>query len=115
MPLDIHAKNIGLNAIGAVADGIAVHSADPGTGATAETSVSRPNPTFAAASGGNLNLATAVQFTGAAPSAGATWFTVWDGVNRLAKGQITSGDQAFNAEGVFNLTTDTKLEIVDPV
>jgi hypothetical protein len=113
MPFDNAAKSIGLTAIANAADGCAIHSADPGTGSSNETSATRLNPTFAAASGNSIALASALEFTGATANAGATWFTVWQGSTRLGKGQITSGDTQFNAEGEFHLTTGTSLRIDD--
>ena len=113
MPFDNHGKAIGLTAIANAADGVGIHSADPGTGATNETSASRLNPTFATASGDSIATSADLTFSGD-PNVGASWFTVWDGPDRIGKGQITAGDTTFNAEGVFILEAGTSLRITNP-
>lgn len=115
MPFDNTAKDAMLDALTALVDGIGIHTGDPGTGADNEVTgggYARQTPSFASASGGTVALAAAAEFTGPA-SETATWYTLWDASVRMGKGQITTGDQAFNAAGEFNLTTGTALTIAD--
>jgi hypothetical protein len=115
MPYDNAGKHTMLDALGAAVDAVGIHTGDPGTGATNEVSgggYSRQTPSFAAASGGAMTLSAGLNFTGPA-STDALWFTIWASGTRQGKGQITTGDQAFNAAGEFTLTAGTTLDIAD--
>lgn len=113
MPFDNTAKNLMLDQLATLATRISLHSADPGTAADNETTAPREIPTWAAAAGGDLALASSILFEGGASSGAVTWYAVWntDGSVRYGKGQITTGDTAFNASGEFTLTTAARLRI----
>lgn len=98
-------------------DTLSIHTADPGAnGTNNEVSgggYARKAGTFAAASGGERALSSAVDFDGPADET-AAWFAAWNGATFVGKGQITEGDTSFNASGEFQLTTNTKLIVRDP-
>ena len=111
-------KNIMLDAFASAADTIRMHTGDPGAAGTANAGTATPQtPAFAAASGGTLNFSEVVEFNDGEASEAATWFSAWGDTNTtfLGKGQITSGDTAFNAAGEFRLTTATEFRLDDPV
>jgi hypothetical protein len=111
------AKNTMLDAL--TPNQLQLHDGDPGAAGTTNR-VGGANgeeaATFAAASGAERALSTAVEFTGLTASQSVTWFSVWNtsGPTFLGKGQITAGDVAANAAGEYTLTTGTKLVLSDP-
>lgn len=116
MPYSDSGKETMLDALAAVVDDVSIHTGDPGAAGTDNevtgNGYERLTPSWDPASGGSLNLAANLDFSGPA-NEDATWFGLWDATVFKGRGQITSGDVTFNAAGEFALTTDTELQIND--
>jgi hypothetical protein len=113
MPFDTAAKNVMIAAAMTDITAVGIHSGDPGTGADNEISGSgyaRQTPTFGSASGGVVTLTSTLNYDGPA-SANALWYSLWAGSTRYGKGQITSGDTAFNVDGKFRLLSGTTFTV----
>lgn len=111
-------KNIMLDAVGLEATSVRIHIGDPGAAGTANAgTATAQTPTWAAAAAGEKALSATLEFADGGASEAATWFSIWGSTNTvfLGRGQITTGDVAFNAAGVFRLTTGTKMVLTDPV
>ena len=86
---------------------IKLHSGDPGSAGTSNTTTAGAGtPTWAStSSGGVLDLASAINFTGGAGGGTCSWVSLWTsgGSQFLGRFQITSGDTTFNAAGEYTL------------
>lgn len=117
MPYSNTAKDSMLTHLGTLVDDVSIHTGDPGSAGTSNEvtgdGYERQTPTWDTASGGAMALAAGLDFSGPAEE-DALWFGLWDATVFMGRGQITSGDTAFNAAGEFTLTTDTELRLIDP-
>lgn len=89
---------------------VSIHSANPGTTGTNESSAARQAVTINVDANGVMTLAATESFTGGAANGGATWIGLWSAATAgIFRGgfQITTGDQTFNAAGEYNLTAMT--------
>jgi hypothetical protein len=93
------------DAITSVAVKAKLHSADPGSAGTLNTTSAAAQSITWTSVNGSLNLSAAAPFTGGAASGAVTWVTLWDSALATCYGkfQITSGDLAFNASGAYTL------------
>lgn len=83
---------------------MSLHTADPGTTGTNESSAGRQVPAFSAATGsGDLSVSGAENFTGGAASGPCTHVGFWRGAT-WAGGFALTGDQTFNAAGEYSVT-----------
>jgi hypothetical protein len=116
---DTTAKNVMLDALGAVLTRIALHSGDPGAANTAANELSGGSPAYArkaiawnAATGGAIDDSTGPVFD---VPAGATvaWISGWNtaGTVRYFKKAVTN--EVFGAQGTYTLT-DLDLDLNDP-
>jgi hypothetical protein len=98
--------DIGMNAIIAAAPYLSIHTANPGTTGTSESTAARVAAGWAASANGDTT-ATNKSFTGGAASGPATYVGFWSaatgGVFRGS--QVLTGDQTFNAAGAYTLTS----------
>jgi hypothetical protein len=108
MPLDDTALNAMADHLSTLATKAALHSADPGTGATNETSAARQDIAWTSAANGDTSISGTEQFTGGAANGACTWVTIWNtaGTVRYGKFPLT-GDLTFNAAGEYDLTALT--------
>ena len=119
MPFTANAKEGMLGQVRGRISHLSLHNGAPGgTGANeiagggyARVAVTATD--FTAPSGSSFNLAANQEFAGTA-SQSVTHAGIWDGTDFLGEGAL-SGDLAFNAEGVYVLTTATSFSINDPV
>lgn len=117
MAFSTAAKNSMLDAL--TVDLLSLHSGDPGASGTSNEisggGYARAAATFAAASGGERALSTAVDFTGTAAQS-VTYVGFWknDTEDVFHGSKALTGDSAFNSAGEFRITTATKLSITDP-
>jgi len=89
---------------------VSIHSANPGTTGTGESTAARQPVTINVDANGVMTLAAARSFTGGAANGGATWIGLWSAstAGTFRGGfQITTGDTTFNAAGEYNLTAMT--------
>lgn len=108
MPFSPALMIIGANAIRAAAVKAKIHTANPGTGGTA-------NPTTAAtvaftwgtaANDGDFDIAAAINFTGGAAGGPAQWVSIWDTTAAIWYGNFQlTGDQTFNSSGQYSVTS----------
>jgi hypothetical protein len=114
---DLTARNVMLDALGAVMTRVALHTSDPGgaNSATAEVSggsYARQAITWNAASAGSLdNLANPAFSVPAATT--VAWVSFWNtaGTVRYAKKDVT--DEVFGAAGTYTLT-DVDFDLNQP-
>jgi hypothetical protein len=104
------------NGLNAAADGFAaafgflsLHSADPGTGGTSETSAARVAAAWGAAAAGAVT-STSKAFTGGASSGACTHVGYWSASSGGTFGgsRPLTGDQAFNAAGEYTVDSVTE-------
>jgi hypothetical protein len=110
MPFSTTAKNQALDGI--TIDRIRLHSGDPGSAGTNNAlGAGLSTASFAAASGGERALSSAVTVTGLTANQSVTWFSIWLNSGTVFKGgfQITVGDVTANSAGEYTLTTATKI------
>jgi hypothetical protein len=100
------AKNTMLDAL--TADGVSLHTADPGANGGSRLGSTQP-ATFGAASGGVRTLSGDVEISGTASTATPYW-GMWSGSTFLGGGS-TSGDPGTNAEGVAILKAGTTFDL----
>lgn len=101
---------VAANALRSAIGKMHLHSADPGSAGTSNTtSASSQAITWAAASGsGTFGLASTVSFTGVAANGACQWVSLWDSTDSTWYGNFQlSGDQTANAAGQYNVTTLT--------
>ncbi len=117
MPLTEATKNIMLDAV--TFDRVRLHSGAPGASGTANAlGAGLSTATFAAASGGERALASAVTVTGLSANQSVTHYSVWthNGGTPIFRGDaaITTGDTTANSAGEYTLTTGNKIRLRDP-
>jgi len=113
-------KNAMLDAINPVA--MRLHDGDPGSSGTNNqvyeddgVTLAQESCTFSDASGGERALEANVEFTDLDGNQTVTWFSIWTAGNDfVGKGEITEGDTEANSEGEFTVTTQSKLQLLDP-
>jgi hypothetical protein len=115
---DAEAKNVMLNALGAVALRMALHTGDPGAANAADNEVAGGSPAYArkaitwdAAAAGSMNCPTDPIFDVPAGST-VSWISLWNtaGTVRYLKKDVT--DEAFGAQGTYTVT-DADLDLND--
>lgn len=116
---DDTAKNLMLDALGAVALRVALHSGDPGAANQADNELAGGSPAYArkaiawnAASGGSMDDSTnGVVFDVPAGST-VSWVSMWNtaGTVRYVKKQVTS--EVFGAQGTYTIT-DADLDLAN--
>lgn len=106
-------NDAGLNAMGdglaAVVTHASIHTADPGTTGTSESSAGRQAVTISVSAAGVMTL-TNVAFTGGASSGAVFSIGFWDAStagNFYGDQAIETGDTTFNAAGEFTVTSMT--------
>lgn len=105
------------NGLNSAADGFAaaypylsIHTGDPGTnGANEDANVTRLAASWSAAANGDVT-ATNKAFTDGTPSGPATHVGYWSALTggTCGGGQALTGDQAFNANGEYTVTSVTE-------
>src|SRR5689334_20087907 len=109
MALSPAGRNIALDAVGAAADYVSIHSGDPGTTGANELaggSYARQAKTWNAASGGNLDDSNAPTFN-IPPNASISHFGLWDsptGGTFLGGGTLSTPETYSAAGGTYQLT-----------
>lgn len=103
------ALNAATNGITAAFPFISLHTADPGTTGTNESSASRRNPSWPAASGSGDSTVTAQNFTGGAVNGACTYVGFWSAVTGGTFGGSSplSGNQTFDATGAYTIDSLT--------
>lgn len=117
---DIKARNVGVDAIAAVALRVALHTGDPGAADSASNEVTGGSPAYArkaiawnAASAGAATASANVVLDVPA-STTVTWISLWNtaGTSRYLKKAVTS--EAFGAQGTYTvLASGTTLDLND--
>jgi len=99
----------GTNGITAAFPYVSLHSADPGTTGTNETTASRILPTWPAASGTGDATVSTLNFTGGTASGACTYVGLWSAASggTFGGGFPLSGNQTFNASGQYTVNTLT--------
>lgn len=109
---DPKAKNVMLDALGAVLLRLALHSGDPGAADTASNELTGGSPAYArkavawgAASGGVITATGSIVFD--VPASTVSWISGWNtaGTSRYFKKDVT--DEVFAAQGTYTLTSTT--------
>lgn len=108
MPLNNTALNVEADALRAVATHLSLHTADPGTTGTSESTAGRVAAAWPAASNGDLTVSNK-NFTGGAASGPCTWVGLWSAstAGTFYGGFQLTGDVTFNAAGQYTLTSLT--------
>lgn len=107
MPLNDTALDVMANALRGVAVYASLHSANPGTTGTSETSAGRQSITWTTpATGGDFALTASKNFTGGASNGAVTYVGLWSASTggTFYGGFALTGDQTFNAAGEYTLT-----------
>lgn len=109
MALNDNALNVMADALAGAALFVSLHSADPGTTGTNETTATRQSASWGASSGGDLSLSATETFTGGAASGACTHVGLWSLASggTFYGGFALSGDQTFNAAGEYSVTDIT--------
>lgn len=116
---DATAKNVMLDALGAVALRVALHTGDPGAANQADNEVSGGSPAYArqaiawnAASGGSMDDSTNGAVFDVPGGTTVSWISLWNtaGTVRYLKKDVT--DEAFGAQGTYTVT-DADLDLND--
>ena len=114
---DDTAKNLMLDALGAVCVRLALHTGDPGAADQADNEVTGGSPAYArvaiawsGASGGSMDDSTNGAEFDVPASTTVTWVSGWNsaGTVRYFKKQVTS--EAFGAQGTYTVT-DADLDL----
>jgi hypothetical protein len=109
MALNDSGLNVMADALKAAATHVALHTADPGTGGTNESSAARQAATWSASASGDFSLSSALNFTGGAADGACTHVGLWSASSggTFYGGFALTGDQAFNALGEYTVNTLT--------
>jgi hypothetical protein len=109
MPLTNAALNAMADHLASIADFASLHSADPGTTGTNETTAARQGIVWDAAANGDISLTGTEAFTGGAASGACTHVGLWSAASggTFYGGFALTGDQTFNAAGEYTLTDVT--------
>jgi hypothetical protein len=108
MALNTAALNAEASALASTYPYLSLHSADPGSTGTNETSAARVAAGWGAASGGAIT-ASNKSFTGGAASGACTYVGLWSAATggTFGGGFALSGDATFNAAGAYTVTSLT--------
>ncbi len=119
--LDTTAKNVGVDAIAALALRVALHTGDPGGANSASNEVTGGSPAYArkaiawnAASGGSATP-TANVVLDVPGGTTVSWISLWNtaGTVRYYKKDVT--DEVFGAQGTYTvLASGTSIDLNDP-
>lgn len=103
------ALNLMAEALAAAATHASLHTADPGTAGTNETTAARQPIAWDAAANGDLTLTGTEAFTGGAANGACTHVGLWSAVTggTFYGGFPLTGDQTFNANGEYTLNDIT--------
>lgn len=103
------ALNAGTNGISAAFPWVSLHTADPGTTGTSESTAARKNPTWPAASGTGDSTVTALNFTGGTANGACTYVGFWSASTggTFGGGFALSGNQTFDASGNYTIDSLT--------
>lgn len=107
MPLNNAGLNAMANHLGTIATHMSLHTADPGTSGTSESTAGRQAITWDAATGsGDLSTTGTLNFTGGAASGPCTHLGLWSASTggTFYGGFALTGDQTFNASGEYSVT-----------
>jgi hypothetical protein len=107
MPLNDTALDVMANALKSAATHASLHSANPGTTGTNETTAGRQAIVWDGPStGGDLSLQGTESFTGGAANGACTYVGLWSASSggTFYGGFALTGDQTFNAAGEYTLT-----------
>lgn len=116
---DTTAKNVMLDALGAVLTRLALHTGDPGGANSATSEVTGGSPAYArkaiawnAASGGSIDDSTNGAVFDVPAGTTVSWITGWNtaGTVRYFKKDVT--DEVFGAQGTYTVT-DADLDLND--
>jgi hypothetical protein len=114
---DPKAKNLMLDALGAVALRLALHSGDPGAADTASNELTGGSPAYArkaiawnAAAAGTMDDSTNGAVFDVPAGSTVAWISGWDtaGTSRYFKKDVT--DEVFGAQGTYTVT-DADLDL----
>lgn len=88
---------------------VSLHTADPGTGGTNESTATRQSASWSGPTNGVLTLAS-TPFTGGASSGACTHVGYWSAVSSgtFYGSRALTGDQTFNAAGAYTVTSVTE-------
>ena len=108
MALNNNGLNVMANALASSFPYLSLHSANPGTTGTAETSAARVAANWSAASDGDIT-ATDRNFTGGTASSAVAYVGIWSAASggTFGGGFATSGDATFSGSGEYSLSTFT--------
>ena len=116
---DATAKNVMLDALGAVAVRVALHSGDPGAANAADNELTGGSPAYArqaiawnAAAAGSMDDSTNGVVFDVPAGVTVSWISLWNtaGTVRYLKKDVT--DEAFGAQGTYTVT-DADLDLND--
>lgn len=105
MALNASSVQVGAAAMAADINKLTLHSGDPGSSGTANTTTAASQTVVCTAAGGVITVP-ATNFTGGAPSGACQFVGLWNGTNYRGSYPLT-GDQAFNASGAYSTTAST--------
>lgn len=118
--LDITARNVGIDAIGAVALRVALHTGDPGGANSASNEVTGGSPAYArvaiawnaAAAGAAALSANAVLNVPASTT--VSWISLWNTAGSVRYYKLNVTDEAFGAQGTYTLlAAGTSIDLND--
>ena len=109
MPLNDNGLNVMGNALRSAVTHLALHSGNPGSTGTNQTSAARVAATWTTTSAGDFSLTASKDFTGGAANGAVTHVGLWSaatGGTFYGSFPVT-GDPAFNSSGQYRLNTLT--------
>lgn len=108
MALNTTALNIQATALAGAALYLSLHSANPGTTGTSETTAARVAASWPAAASGALTISNKA-FTGGTASGACQYVGLWSAstAGTFYGGFALSGDQTFNSAGEYTITSLT--------
>lgn len=109
MPLNDTALNAMANHLASLATHASLHTADPGTSGTNESTAGRQAIAWDTAANGDLTLNGTEAFTGGAASGACTYVGLWSASTggTFYGGFPLTGDQTFSATGTYTLSEIT--------
>jgi hypothetical protein len=108
MAVNTNGLNVQVDALAGAAGYLSLHSGDPGSSGSHETSAAREQVSWPSASGGSGKV-TDVKFTGGAASGACTHVGLWSASSggTFYGSEALSGDQSFNSQGEYTVTSAT--------
>jgi len=109
MPLNNAALDVGANAMAAVMQYLALHTADPGAGGSNPAASARVASGWTAASGNGDLTTTNKAFTGGASNGPVMYVGFWSALTggTFYGSQALTGDTQFNSAGEYTITSLT--------